>query len=71
MQHAGENENDGARTLLAPASTDKWIVNVSTHELIDRLIPGAPVDAHAGTVPPFGVELAVAELHNFSQGIEK
>ena len=42
-----------------------------SHELVDGLVPGAPVDAYAGAIPPIRVELAVAKACHFGQRIQE
>lgn len=41
------------------------------HELINGLVPGAPVGSYRWGVPPVGVELAVAEARYLREGIEE
>lgn len=40
------------------------------HEMVDRFIPGSPVRAHAGTIPPLSIKFTVAKPHNFGESIE-
>ena len=70
MQEAGENKDHCACEIDAIAASDEWRINVPTHEVIDGFIPCSPISAHAGTVPPVGIELSIAEAHNFRQGVK-
>ena len=41
------------------------------HEMINRLVPVAPIRPHARAVPPVSIEFAVSEHHDLSQRIQQ
>lgn len=41
------------------------------HELVNGLIPCAPVGAYGGRVPPVFVEISVGEAGYFGEGVEE
>ncbi len=71
VQEAGEDEDHDAGEAAAEAAPDERGVDVPAHEVVDGLVPRAPVVAHRGAVPPVGVELAVAEAHELRERVER
>lgn len=71
MQGTREQENQDLRNDRGDAASAQRAINVPTHKASDRLVPCNPVDTDAWGVPPFGVELAVSEAHDFSKGIQE
>ncbi len=70
MQQTGEDKDHRAGEPAAEATTDEGRVDVSTHEMVNGFVPGTPVSTHGRAIPPIGVEFAVAETHEFGQGVE-
>lgn len=70
VQEAREDKDHDAREAIAETAANEREINMPAHEMIDGFVPGAPVIAHRRAVPPVGVELAVAEAHDFRQGVE-
>lgn len=70
MQQTGEDEDHRACEPAAEPPTDEGRVDVSTHEMVDGFVPCTPVGTHGRAIPPIGVEFAVAETHEFRQGVE-
>lgn len=71
MQHARDEEDDDLRHRRRHATSNKRRVDVSTHEVGDRLVPRRPVSAYGADVPPGPVELAVTECHDLSERVER
>ena len=71
VQHAAEDKDRHACRGGTPAAADKGAVDMSTHEVVDRLVPGAPIRAYGGGIPPFCIEFAVAEAHDLREAVER
>lgn len=71
MQDGREQEDGYGSLTSAPAAAAERREDVPAHELVDGFIPGAPVDAYAGAIPPVCVELAVAEAGDLGQGVQE
>lgn len=71
VQHGREDEDSDGGLTRRPAATDERGEDVALHELVDGLVPGAPIGADAGGVPPVGVEVAVAEAGDLGEGVEE
>ena len=64
----GRDEKDGkAGDPVAPAAGTHRVVDVAAEELVDGLVPGAPVDAEAFAVP-FGCVSAKKDMMHSSRG---
>lgn len=71
MQDAGEEEDDDLCDGWWYSSPDKRRVDVAAHEVGDGLVPSGPVSSDGADVPPWAIELAVAEPHDLCEGIER
>lgn len=71
VQHARDEEDDDLRHRRRHSSPDKRRVDVSTHEVGDRLVPRRPVSADRADIPPGPVELAVAKGHDLGECVER
>ncbi len=71
MENAREDEYNRAPHSRTPPPSNERKVNMPLHEMIDGFIPRAPIDADAGTIPPIGVELAIAEAGDLGQGVQE
>lgn len=70
VQKAGEDEDHGTSETAAIATAHERRVDMSAHEMVNGFVPRAPVIAHRRTVPPIGVEFAIAKMHDFRQSVE-
>lgn len=69
VQRTREQKDENLRDNRRDTTATKWAVDVPAHEACDRLVPGHPVDANTGGIPPLGIELAVTEAHHLSQSV--
>lgn len=71
MQDGRESEDDKTGGKRTPSSPNKRGEDMSFHEMVHRSVPGAPVRAYAGAIPPFAVELPVSKPHYFCQSVQE
>lgn len=71
VQHAAKDKHRHTCRAGAPTAADERVVDVPSHEVVDGLVPGAPVRADGGRIPPFGVEFPIAEAHDLREAVER
>lgn len=65
-KEATEYKDPCARRVRTPSSSHQRRIDMSSHEVVYRLIPRPPVSAYTRTIPPLGIKFSITECHQFS-----